>query len=249
MDRFRTIAISDIHGCSRELGKLLQKVGYRPGEDRLILLGDYVDRGPDSCGVINAVLALLREGGGRATALRGNHDQRFLQCLRHPEPELIDKFLGQGGHETLRSYARAAGTEYRGAADASGMLRLIRTEFKEHVELLDSLDLHAEDEAFIYVHAGIDPAAGISWKDQPRELFMWIREPFHHAPVTAGKTVVFGHTRTIKFQKEPSVWFGGDKIGIDGGCSAGGRLNALLIDAAGGVSEDAVNAGESPAGR
>src|SRR5436305_15152730 len=94
----RTLAIGDIHGCSRALDALLAAVAPRP-DDQLITLGDYVDRGPDSRGVLDRLLAL--HATGRLVALRGNHDYMMLQARAG-----VDRFmwLAFGGRPTLESY-------------------------------------------------------------------------------------------------------------------------------------------------
>src|SRR5262245_55090137 len=96
----RTFAIGDIHGCSRAFDTLLVQVAPRP-DDRIITLGDYVDRGPDSCGVINRLLALSKQL--RLVCLRGNHDQMMLDARDSPLAE--EMWLECGGRETLRSYS------------------------------------------------------------------------------------------------------------------------------------------------
>jgi len=223
----RTIVISDIHGCLDTFNRLLRHTAYCPGKDRLMLLGDYVDRGPDSKEVVEQLIRMSSDG--LVTALRGNHDQRFVEWLSSPDPVVQAKFLEYGGLPTLQSYC---GSEWTGCEwDESRLCELkawILERYAEHVQFLASRPLFAEDEHHIYVHAGLNPAFP-EWKEQPERDFMWIRDPFYNRPTVVDKTVVFGHTLTMELHDRADIWFGGDKIGIDGGCAYGLQLNALEI--------------------
>ncbi|MCZ8522303.1 MULTISPECIES: metallophosphoesterase [Paenibacillus] len=224
----RTLVISDIHGCIAELHALLRQMAYRPDADRLLLLGDFVDRGPDSRGVVEEVMRLVRGG---AEALRGNHDQRFVDLMLG-RPENMEKFVKHGGLQTLQSYGAddlPAGPADPSLADKLGRAASrIRSAWEGHLAFLDSLPYYAEDDRHIYVHAGLHPEY-TPWHEQPLREFLLIREAFLPHPVTAGRTVVFGHTKTVDIHGTPDIWFAGDKIGIDGGCPFGFRLNGLEI--------------------
>src|SRR5947209_8352154 len=100
----RTLAVGDIHGCLRALDALLAAVRLQP-DDRLITLGDYTDRGPDSHGVIERLLELGDRC--RLVCLRGNHDQMMLDA-RH-DPMVLREWLQFGGRQTLQSYAPRGG--------------------------------------------------------------------------------------------------------------------------------------------
>jgi len=216
----RTIVISDIHGCYRPFLRLLEDVQYSPAVDRLILLGDYVDRGPDSRLVVDEVMRLVAQDG--AIAIQGNHDERFVEMVREQDKEAAEKFLAHGGQATMDSYAGPDGTLAAFRHAASGA-------YAHHVEFLAALPYYAEDEHFIYVHAGLNPAYGMDWKAQPKRDFLYMKEPFLSSPVAAGKRVIFGHTRTVELHGKPDIWQGDGKIGIDGGCAYGMQLNALVI--------------------
>ncbi|MEI7024750.1 metallophosphoesterase [Paenibacillus sp. y28] len=231
----RTLAISDIHGCCGELEALLARVKYNPGEDRLMLLGDFVDRGPRSRETVDLVMRLVQDEG--AVALRGNHDQRFVDFIRIEE-ELTEsqhqtrrKFLDHGGKQTLASYCGLSPHQIEDFGPGlEQMKHLIRTDYGHHLSFLQQLPLYAEDASHIYVHAGLNPDYP-AWRDQPERDFMWIRENFIRKKTVVDKTVVFGHTKTFIIHGKPDIWFGGDKIGIDGGCSGGQQLNCLVIGA------------------
>lgn len=220
----RTIMISDIHGCFDELNRLLLRIEYDSAKDKLILLGDYVDRGPRGREVVDQAMDLVRNHG--AIALRGNHDQRLYDLVMDGGEAVREKFLAHGGLQTLHSYC-----EVPAALDDDAWERAIdtiRTRYPHHLEFLGHLPLFAEDRDHIYVHAGLNPRYD-DWKTQSAHDFMYIKDEFIRARFSLGKKVVFGHTRTMDIHGSPEIWFGEDKIGIDGGCAYGMQLNALLF--------------------
>ncbi|WP_239004676.1 metallophosphoesterase family protein [Paenibacillus tepidiphilus] len=225
------MAISDIHGCHRELNALLAKADYSPSRDRLVLMGDYVDRGPDSRAVVEQVMALHEQHG--AVVLKGNHDQMACDALNSEDDDKLDThWLTNGGYQTLMSYCgqqffvqEAGWTEYKRAK------AYLKEEFGDHFDFLNRLPVYYESEQHLFVHAGIDPAV-TDWRTQRPYDFIWIREAFHkHPVVTTDKTVVFGHTPTLGLHQREEIWYSplGDKIGIDGACAYGHRLNGLGI--------------------
>lgn len=224
----RTIVISDIHGCCDEFRLLLTTAAYEPDRDRLILLGDYVDRGPKSRDVMDEVYRLRRDHG--AVVLLGNHDQRFLEVATSPDSPLVERFFAHGGIETLASYWEAV---YPGQPFERGRFQdacaRIRSEYGHHLSLLREALLYAEDDQHVYVHAGLHPDYP-DWRNQPEHLFYTVREPFLNQPPSIGRIVVFGHTQVMNLHGSADVWFGDGAIGIDGGCSAGRQLNALVIE-------------------
>jgi serine/threonine protein phosphatase 1 len=215
----RTLVISDIHGCLEQFNRLLELVKYDSSEDTLVLLGDYVDRGPASKESVEAVMALVKDKG--VIALKGNHDQRFVDILENNDTEIELRFMQHGGVQTLQSYCGAEQLTLEAKES-------IRKEYASHIAFLDSLPLYHEDEHHIYVHAGLSPDYP-NWKEQPPRNFMWLRDPFVNHKTVVEKTVVFGHTRTVDIHGKADIWFGGDKIGIDGGCAYGFQMNALEI--------------------
>lgn len=101
----RILAISDIHGSYSEFNALLRKVNYRPLEDKLILMGDYVDRGPDSKRLVEQVMTMQREEG--VIVLKGNHDKMACDALTNEDDKLDTHWLSNGGYHTLMSYCEA----------------------------------------------------------------------------------------------------------------------------------------------
>jgi len=200
--------------------------GYNPENDQLILLGDYVDRGPRSKDVVECVMSLVRYDG--AIAIRGNHDQRLVDLARSQDRAVLHKFMVHGGRQTLLSYL-----DSNEIIDPYLSMEALSAFFTEHYQLhiafLDSLPLYYEDETHIFVHAGLNPSYS-DWRTQPTRDFMYIKNDFIHFPVRAGKTVVFGHTRTVDIHGTAHIWFGPVRIGIDGGCAYGQQLNCLVIN-------------------
>ncbi|WP_202128488.1 metallophosphoesterase family protein [Paenibacillus dendrobii] len=224
------MAISDIHGCYEQFNQLLKKVQFDSANDKLILLGDYVDRGLRSKDVLEQVKALKEEFG--VIALRGNHDQMMYDALMQEREDLDSRWIRNGARQTIESYC---GADYFGEELDRGRFneakQLIKNNYMHHVEFLNSLDLYYESDSHIFVHAGINPAVD-EWKKQTSADFIWIRENFYNHPTGLDKTVVFGHTPVVNLHDSENVWFSslGDKIGIDGGCVFGKQLNCLEID-------------------
>lgn len=227
----RTLVISDIHGCIEQFQSLLKLAEYDPSSDKLIMIGDYVDRGPQSREVVEQVRTLVEQHG--AIALRGNHDQRLVDFIRSGDPGVIDKFMTYGGQSTVISYlglqCSEADVDERMVEEARAA---IAEHFSSHIDFLAGLPLYAEDDSHIYVHAGLNPDYR-NWKEQPEYHFMYIKDQFYEHPTVVEKTVVFGHTKTKDIHGSADIWFGNGKIGIDGGCAYGMQLNALEIAADG----------------
>jgi serine/threonine protein phosphatase 1 len=222
----RTLVVSDIHGCYDEFNELLKTTQYNPEEDKLILLGDYCDRGLKSKQVIEQIMNLVSEWG--IVAIRGNHDQMFLNALYKDEDYI---FLHNGGIHTIESYVGYdwfvdyQGFDFDQYVNAKDF---IKQHYAHHIKFLRSLPVYHEDDDYIYVHAGLNPLYE-NWKEQPTENFLWIRDLFIDSPTVVDKTVIFGHTPTINMQETEGIWYGGDKIGVDGGCVFGFNMLCLEI--------------------
>ncbi|MEK3828527.1 metallophosphoesterase [Paenibacillus sp. FSL K6-1558] len=220
----RTLMISDIHGCIDAFDQLLIQVDYNSTYDQLILLGDYVDRGGNSRKVVDKVMELVQEH--HAIALRGNHDQRFVDLIHEGTPSIQSKFMEHGGHPTLESYCPMINEMSDEVLEEA--IKIITANYSHHIEFLSRLPLYHEDEYHIYVHAGLNPDYN-DWRQQPEHDFMYIKNKFiKHTFTNVSKKIVFGHTKTIDIHGSAEVWFAEDKIGIDGGCAFGKQLNALI---------------------
>lgn len=213
---------SDIHGCHTEFNELLKKANYNSDADMLIILGDYVDRGRFSRQVIEQVIGLVSNG---AIALRGNHDQMFLDALDNIED---NNFIRNGGMSTIESYIGEDCVDWD--VYRSGK-RLIKEKYSHHVDFLRNLPYYYETYDHIYVHAGINPFYNDSdWKTQAKDEFLWIRDMFLNNPTNLSKTIVHGHTPTSNFQETGDIIFSEGKINIDGGGVFGDQFNMLEID-------------------
>jgi serine/threonine protein phosphatase 1 len=206
----RTYVIGDIHGCLNELNALLDFI--RPNsDDHVCFLGDYVDRGPNSKGVI-ARLIELRAEGPRCTFLKGNHEDMFLAYLGYAGL-YSDAFLLNGGGRTLASYGIMA---LRGKA-AEGRIP------REHEAFLLSLERELRLGEFFCVHAGLRPMRALD--EQTDEDRFWIREDFITVPHAFPFTILFGHTP----QREVFLHLP-YKIGLDTGLVYGNKLSCLELE-------------------
>jgi serine/threonine protein phosphatase 1 len=215
-------AIGDVHGCLDKVLRLLESLHYDPAQDRLIFLGDYIDRGPDSKGVVDLMIQLHRENAANVF-LMGNHEDNFLTylqaCLAGEQANywLSEPFFAGGGVATLASYDPAL--RYPSDAQWLEAVPLAHRQFLAH------LSLYWTNDAYIAVHAGVRP--GIPLELQDGNDLLRIRGPFLHNPHGLGKCVVFGHTpfRHVRWDE--------DKIGIDtGACYQAmgyGKLTALCL--------------------
>ncbi|WP_088101989.1 metallophosphoesterase [Halalkalibacter urbisdiaboli] len=220
----RTLVISDIHGCLDEFNKLLKIVKYEPKLDKLILLGDYIDNGGYSKEVVDKVMNMVKEFG--VIAIKGNHDQRFIDLINSKDKEVESKFIKHGGHNTLLSYVEKQQGD--NTTEMDSFRRYIKKKYSHHLKFLEQLPLYHEEDDYIYVHAGLNPNFK-NWKEQSEHDFIYIREAFLNYPTVTNKTVIFGHTKLRDIHGKADIWFGGDKIGIDGGCAYGHQLNCLEI--------------------
>jgi serine/threonine protein phosphatase 1 len=202
----RTIAIGDVHGCANALAALIAAIDPADA-DRLILLGDLVDRGPDSRGVVEAVIDLGKRC--QVIIVQGNHEEMLLAARNNPQPETMYPWLNHGGMATLDSYGSG-----KGPADLPG----------EHVALLESCVPYFETETHMFLHANYDPNEPLA-RQSPRTL-RWesLREriPVRHV---SGKTAILGHTP----QTETILDRGYLKC-IDTHIYAGGWLTALDVE-------------------
>lgn len=225
----RTLCISDIHGCYDQFEELLKISNYNPDKDKLVLLGDYVDRGMKSKQVVEKVMQLHINYG--AVVLKGNHDDMFVKAIRDKEDQ---QWLSNGGITTVMSYYGSE--EYQEGFDWEAYeraKRFIIANYNNHIGFLENLPLYYEDESHIFTHAGINPIYSEDWREkQPDDEFIWIRQLFYGNETQVNKTVVFGHTPTKYLHGEYDIWFDEkeDKIGIDGACCFGGQLNCLEIN-------------------
>lgn len=200
--------IGDLHGCLRPLKRLLEHLDPDPHRDTLIFMGDYIDRGPDSKGVVDYLLGLkARFPADRLIFLKGNHEAMFLDFLAGKDQEL---FLFNGGRSTLEAY-------WGKGWDEEEKLTLP----PDHARFYQELRLFYTTDDYLFVHGGLRP--GIPLENQVEEDLLWIRGEFIASPEDFGRRVVFGHTPF----RQPLVL--PNKIGIDTGLVYGNFLTCLRL--------------------
>ncbi|MFL4977861.1 MAG: metallophosphoesterase family protein [Xanthobacteraceae bacterium] len=203
----KTYAIGDIHGSLAKLRGLIARCERDAGGEAMTLLfiGDYIDRGPDSRGVVDYVMRLQARLGANAIVLRGNHEE--LAVAAADSSLNAGSWLLNGGDKTLRSYGVAAAQEL--PADHLAWFRALRLSF--------------DDGQRLFVHAGIDPARPLH--DQDAHDLVWIREPFLTDQRDHGRLIVHGHTplRTGTPDLRPN------RLNIDTAAVFGGPLTAAVF--------------------
>lgn len=201
----RIFIVGDVHGCLGMLQRLMDKIAWRPDADRLIFLGDYVDRGEDSCGVIEYVLE-MRKRAEQVDCIMGNHEKILLDFV---EGRDVSTFFLNGGTSTLKSYrASRPGSQNALIPD-------------EHLGFLHSLKSWIELDDYYVVHAGLRP--GVELENQSQEDLLWIRDSFIFSNYPFRKRVIFGHTPFSR----PLVME--NKIGLDTGAVYGNKLTCLEL--------------------
>jgi serine/threonine protein phosphatase 1 len=200
-------AIGDVHGSLRKLHRLTERCKrYADGQAiTFVFLGDYIDRGPESAGVISHVIDLQTRLPKQVIALKGNHEAIAIDVIDGVMP--ADHWLSQGGAETLRSY----GVHNAGELPSA------------HVHWMRSLPLSYDDGRRFFVHAGIDPDKPFN-AQRGTDLF-WIREPFLSDRRDHGRLIVHGHTPT----KGRNPDLRANRLNIDTGAVFGGPLTAAIF--------------------
>ncbi|HEX7351647.1 metallophosphoesterase [Brachybacterium sp.] len=240
-------ALSDVHGHREQLAAALDIIDLdSDSAARLMLLGDYVDRGPDSAGVLQLVRQTQERYSGRVIPLLGNHDVAFLEWL-DGEDDDYSWLLADAGFTTVRSFlsplelALALGHDVPGddATDLDGesmngnIKRAILTRHRDLVTWLRRLPLVHETELHIWVHAGIDEDAGDLWRHATPDYVLTEKNPASVGPHEVGKTIVAGHVQTSQLHGDPGqhgVYADEGHIYVDGSVEVTGRLNLLRID-------------------
>lgn len=222
-DGVRVYAVGDIHGRLDLLDTLLARLeeddaARGPARTELIFLGDLVDRGPNSAGVVERLMAL--GATGRVRFLMGNHEEVLLRAVEG-DLKALRFLLRIGGRETLFSYGITA-EEYRNL-DYGELLTLLRQKVPPaHVAFLSAFENWIEVGDYLFVHAGLRP--GIPLKEQKTSDLCWIRDDFLRHRDSFGKMVVHGHSITEEIDVRSN------RIGIDTGAFASGRLTAIGLE-------------------
>jgi serine/threonine protein phosphatase 1 len=220
----RVYAVGDVHGRLDLFETLIDKIeaddsARGPADTTVVLLGDLVDRGPDSAGVIDAA----RAWGSRRNVrlLAGNHEEMFLDSLHRIET--LRHFLRYGGRETVLSYAidRAHYAEWTLEELQQQMRRVVPVAHREYLAAGEDA-IRIGD--YLFVHAGIRP--GVPLEDQKASDMRWIRDRFIEHDGDHGFVVVHGHTITDEVEERHN------RIGIDTGAFMSGRLTAVGLEGA-----------------
>lgn len=200
----RLLAIGDIHGCRVALETLLEAISPGP-DDMVVTLGDYVDRGPDSRGVIDLLVAWGERT--QLVPLLGNHEEMMLEVVRNGRPH--HEWIRHGGVETLDSYG------------FDGNLNFLPP---EHEAFFDSLGDYFTTDGFFFTHAAYDP--DVPLEQQSSDMLRWysLGEGLP-APHLSGKTAVVGHTAN----RDGEIMDVGHLVCIDTFCYGGGWLTAMDV--------------------
>jgi len=222
----RIYAVGDVHGRADLLERLLEEIAADarrryPAANRLVYLGDYVDRGPASAAVIDLVLDGAPRGF-EVIALMGNHEE-MMQRFAAGELVVGRSWMLNGGDATLRSY----GVEPPGLNALDDAYRRASAELQarlppRHRAFLGRLVLTHEAGDYLFVHAGIRP--GVALEKQRHEDLIWIRDEFLDSETPFEKRIVHGHS----IAPEPVIL--PNRIGIDTGAYASGRLTCLVLE-------------------
>jgi len=220
-------AVGDVHGRLDLLERLHDMIeadaaGIPAARKVVVYLGDYVDRGPDSCRVVDLLIEDPM-ADLEAVHLMGNHEALLLSFL--VDPGQVRLWFMNGGDATLRSY----GVDLWAETDAGDRADYLRQAFIDrlpdsHLAFYRALHLTHEEGDYLFVHAGIRP--GIPLDAQDPEDLIWIRQEFLDSMADHGKVVVHGHTPAHDAQLRSN------RIGIDTGAVYGGKLTALVLHGA-----------------
>lgn len=208
------LAISDIHGYNSTFERLLKRIDFQK-TDELILLGDYIDRGPDSKGVLDTILD-LQDQSYKITCLMGNHEQMLLQTLENPSYKL--NWYRNGGDSTMESFSTSSIDQIP----------------EKYIDFISSLKFYYELEDYIFVHAGVNMLADNPLDDQLSLLWLRDWEQKYSKKWLGKRKVIHGHTPTLRNNIIKQAEYNENVVCIDNGCFVErpgyGSLCALDID-------------------
>jgi serine/threonine protein phosphatase 1 len=219
----RIYAIGDVHGRLDLLRELLVELEAHdaslpaPKNRHILLLGDLVDRGPDSAGVVEFVFNAARKSD-RIIVLQGNHESMMLQAL-DGAPGVLRAWLRTGGRETLKSFGIEPDDF---PSDSELVAQANKVIPQAHLDWLRSLPLTAQSGDYFFCHAGVRP--GVPLRKQAPVDLLWIRDEFLKAEQAHGAVVVHGHS------VKATVEFHANRIGIDTGAYRTGVLTAIFLE-------------------
>jgi serine/threonine protein phosphatase 1 len=215
----RIYAVGDVHGCLDRLEAMHRAIAadlraHPHGDPLVIHLGDYIDRGPDSAGVVARLVAPDPVPGVRIVNLMGNHEDLLLGALagRRGEAEI---WMSNGGHAALASW---------GVPPRTAPKRWEALIPPAHLAFIRTLALMHRAGGYVFVHAGVRP--GVALARQVRQDLLWIREPFLSSTVAHEAVVVHGHT-----PEDSAPVVRANRIGLDTGAVLGGPLTCGVFEA------------------
>ncbi|MEZ5872258.1 MAG: metallophosphoesterase family protein [Nitratireductor sp.] len=217
----RVYAIGDIHGCTDLLDEMLRLIdadirSAPPAKCTIIFLGDFVDRGPDSRGVVDRLVELASDP--RHIMLRGNHDQRLLDFVDNADID-GEGFLYWGGMATVASY----GVDVTGQRTPQALSRDLAKLFPaSHSRLLMNLRQSHSIGDYFFAHAGVKP--GVPLDQQEAHDLMWIRNEFLIFQGSHGKVVIHGHTPMDWVDVQPN------RINVDTRAFDSGVLSCVVLE-------------------
>ena len=204
-----TFAIGDVHGCLTKLDALMQRcteyAGSRPHQ--FVMLGDYIDRGPDSRSVVGRLRTLSEQRPDGIVCLKGNHEDLLLSALERPSEFTL--WIDNGGDTTLKSY---------GASTVTGLPA-------DDIEWIRNLPLFHDDGLRFFVHAGIDPAVPLD--QQSEHTMLWTRKRYPET-LDPGRFIVHGHTPLLHSERPEQHPY---RLNLDTGAVYGGPLSAAAFTA------------------
>ncbi|WP_196259698.1 metallophosphoesterase [Pelagibacterium limicola] len=213
-------AVGDVHGRLDLLKRLEEKIATDAvtisGQALIVMLGDYIDRGPSSAQTLAHLISPMADGL-RRICLCGNHEQAMFEAL--DDAESFSWWLRFGGSETLASY----GISEDAVRARWEVVQNVLADYIpiEHISFLAGLPVMLRVPGYVFAHAGLRP--GVAIEDQTDHDLCWIRDLFLESGFDFGATVVHGHTIA------PSVHVSKRRIGLDLGAFASGRLAAVRL--------------------
>lgn len=225
------VALTDIHGrydCLLTMRDLLQKK-FPEGKHKIVFCGDYIDRGPNSKEVVEALMSRSFFGDWETVFLKGNHEEMFISFVDHAR---FSNFVNNGGNETIESFMDVKYTEFVEMARLNGSWRPMR-DFPIMGRVCDwfkAMPYIHVDGKFLFVHAGLAPGhtaeEQIKNPEDWNEHLTWIRDPFLRSDKDFGYHIVHGHTpHAHDIYRKCSPF----RTNLDSGAFYTGRLTGVII--------------------
>jgi calcineurin-like phosphoesterase family protein len=220
-------AVGDIHGEVDLLDRLIEEIrldarGSLDTNNKLVFVGDYIDRGPSSFEVIERVMAGF--DGFETVCIRGNHEQAMLELCRKHNKTMGKDWLTKafGGMKTLKSYGIKPRSVRSALSSSRKLSKVLEPIPLAHLEFIENMPLLHQEHGYLFVHAGIRP--GITLECQRDVDLMWIGSDFTKSKFNHGYIVVHGHSCKKKPQMKKN------RIGIDTGAFSKGCLTAVALN-------------------